>query len=291
MVSPSHLTKLIGWNGIHFSLPIQWEVIVKGNCHLIIEENHRPLLEVRWQNTKQPSPGQSHTDAILTRLRKELTRELLDIESPPFLQSLTSRFTVSAFAYGDSGHPAGAIITCMKGDAPILLQFFNTTTSSMPLLSSFFETFSCNFEENEVDLWAIEDLKLDIPRQYELEASSFSLGLIQLFFKNRATQLKFCRIANASRHFKEHSFSELFENFCGDPVINSRLIDERTLILDAPPSLSDQLLRVVKRKKIYRWAKFDHLDDQDKILGLHIQSRKPLEKDQIARIENSYGTI
>jgi hypothetical protein len=137
----------------------------------------------------------------------------------------------------------------------------------------------------------MEDLKLDIPRQYELEASTFSLGLIQLFFKNRATQLKFCRIAHASHHFQEHSFSELFDNFCGDTSVNSRLIDKKTLVLDAPPSFLDQLLRVVKRKKIYRWAKFDLLDDQDKILGFHIQSRKPLEEDQIATIENSYGTF
>jgi len=291
MVSPSHQTRFIGWNGVHLFLPIQWEVIVKGNSHLIMEENHHPLLEVRWQNKTQPPSGQSHTDAILSRLRKELARELLVIESPPFLHPLTSRFTVSAFAYGDSAHPAGAIITCMKRETPILLQFFNTTTSSIPRLSSFFETFTCEFKENGVSRWAIEDLKFDIPRQYDLEASSFSLGLIQLFFKTRATQLKFCRIAHASHHFQEHSFSELFDNFCGDTSINSRLIDEKTLILDTPPSLSDQLLRVVKRKKIYRWAKFDHLDDQDKILGLHLQSRKPLEADQIATIENSYGTI
>ena len=69
------------------------------------------------------------------------------------------------------------------------------------------------------------------------------------------------------------------------------MTDDNTLTLENPPSFGDHLARVIKRKKIYRWANFCHFTDQDKILGIHMESSQPLDKIQLAFIEKNYGFV
>ena len=291
MVPPPHEIRPIGWNGIYCFLPKRWNIIVKGNCHLIIEQDFRPLLEFRWQNKIQSSPEKPHTDFILSQVHKETDKKPLVIKAPPFLQALDARYEVSAFTFDKQSHPAGAILTCRQSGTPILFQFINTTISSPEDLVSFFKTFSCCPEDSQNSHWTIEDLTFKIPQLFTLNTYSFSFGLTKFSFKTTNTNLKFCRLAAASKHIERYTFKRLFANFHENTADDCTVIDDTTLILDNPPSIGDHLARVIKRKKIYRWANFCHFTDQDKILGIHMESSQPLDKNQLAFIEKNYGFV
>ncbi|MEE4165811.1 MAG: hypothetical protein V2I35_07425, partial [Desulfocapsaceae bacterium] len=103
--------------------------------------------------------------------------------------------------------------------------------------------------------------------------------------------LKFIRLSAASKHLGQHTLLELFANFHSNGVERAVQLDERTLILDAPPSLGDLLLKTIKRKKIYRWAKFSYCIEEDKILGIRLESSRPLDRQQVSFIEKNYGFI
>ena len=288
---PSPKIKQIGWNGISCLLPECWNVIVKGNAHLIIEQNLHPLLEFRWHNGFRSSPKPSHSARILSRLREETGKTPEVVNPPPFLHGLSSGYEVDAFGLEQHVSPAGAIITCRKCSTPILFQFFNIPTSSFALLSSFFSTFSCCRQEKGNNSWAIEDLRFKIPCPFALDTFSFSLGLARLSFKTSAASLKLIRLSSASNHIRQHSLQQLFANFHGAGSGHAAIRDESTLILDVPPSLGDYLLKTVTRKKIYRWAKFFYCSENDKILGIHLESSRPLDREQIGFIEKNYGLI
>jgi hypothetical protein len=289
MVPPSHEIRPVGWNGIYCCLPVHWDIIVKGNCHLIIEQDLHPLLEFRWQDKAQPAK-KNNTDVILSQLNRETDKQLEIIKPPQFLQTLHHRFELSTFTL-DAAHPAGAVITCRKCGTAILLQFFNTTASLIEFLFSFFESFTCCPEDKQASYWAIEDLTFKIPQHFTLDSYSSSFGLTKFSFKNRDTNLKFCRLSGASKHLSHYTFTHLFANFNGRTSDECTVIDSNTLILDTPPSLGDRLSKIIKRKKIYRWAKFHRFADRDKILGIHVESRQPLERPQLALIEKDYGFI
>ncbi len=288
---PSPKTRPIGWNGISCLLPECWNVIVKGNTHLIIEQNLQPLLEFRWHSDSRSSPKPSRSARILSRISEETgkTPELLN--PPPFLDGLARAYEVHAFRLDQHASPAGAIITCRKCSTPILFQFFNTSTSSWDRFSSFFSTFSCCQAELGDTGWAIEDLRFKIPGTYALDTYSFSLGLARLSFKTSAASLKLIRLSSASMHIRQHSLQQLFANFHGTGGEHATRLDDSTLILDVSPSLRDYLLRTVTRKKIYRWAKFLYCTEKDKILGIRLESSRPLDREQIGYIDNNYGLI
>ncbi len=290
MVPPSHEIRPVSWNGIYCSLPVHWDIIVKGNCHLIIEQDLHPLLEFRWQDKTQPAKKKNSTHFILSQLNRETDKQLEIIKPPQFLQTLDHRFELTSFTLDDT-HPAGAVITCRQCRTAILLQFFNTTASSTAPHISFFESFSCCPEDKHDSYWAIEDLRFKIPLHFTLDSYSFSFGLTKFSFKSRVTNLKFCRLAGASKHLGRYTFTNLFANFNDSTSDECTVIDSDTLILDTPPSLGDRLFRIIKRKKIYRWATFRHFTDQDKILGIHMESRQPLDRHQLALIEKDYGFI
>ena len=281
----------IGWNGIFGFVPSHWDIIVKGNCHLIIEQALHPLLEFRWQNKDQRASKRNHADFILSRLNRESARQLRTIKPPQFLQALEPRFELTAFTFDDTPHPSGAVITCRRCATAILFQFFNTAADSTEPLFSFFESFTCCPEDQQNIFWAIDDLTFKIPPRFSLDTFSFSFGLTKFAFKNRITNLRFCRLAGASKHLSRYTFTSLFANFNSTASDECTIIDSKTLILDTSPSLGDRLCKLLKRKKIYRWAKFRHVTDLDKILGIHIESQQPLDRQELALIDKNYGFL
>ncbi len=281
----------ISWNGIFCSAPCHWDIIVKGNSHLIIEQALHPLVEFRWHNKDQPTSKRNYSDSILSRLNRETDGQLRTIKPPQFLQALESRFELRAFSFDDTPYPSGAVITCRQCGTAILFQFFNAAAGSTEPLFSFFESFTCCPEDTQDMYWAIEDLSFKIPPRFTLDSYSFSFGLTKFAFKNRTTNLRFCRLAGASKHLSGNTFTSLFGNFNGSASDECTVIDSKTLILDISPSLGDRLCKFLKRKKIYRWAKFHHFTDRDKILGIHMESLHPLDRQELALIDKNYGFL
>ena len=281
----------ISWNDMYCSVPCHWDIIVKGNSHLIIEQALQPLLEFRWQDKAQPTSNRNHPDFILSRLNRETDKELRTIEPPQFLQALESRFELRTFSFDDTPIPSGAIITCRQCGTAILFQFFNAATGSTEPLFSFFESFTCCPEDKQNMYWAIEDLTFKIPPRFSLDTYSFSFGLTKFAFKNRTTNLRFCKLAGASKHLSRYTFTSLFANFNGTASDECTIVDSETLILDISPSFGERLFKFLKRKKIYRWAKFRHFTDRDKILGIHLESLQPLDRQELALIDKNYGFL
>ena len=288
---PSPKIRPIGWNGISCLLPEDWNVIVKGNAHLIIEHNLQPILEFRWHSGSFSSAKPSHSDRILSRLREETGKTLELLNPPGFLDGLAKAYEVQAFRLDEHLSPAGAILTCRKCSTPILLQFFDTPTSSVERFRLFFATFSCCQPAMGNSNWAIEDLRFKIPDAFTLDTYSFSLGLARLSFKTRAASLKLIRLSSGSKHIRQHTFEQLFANFHGAVPDHATRLDDSTLILDVSPSLRDYLLKTVTRKKIYRWAKFSYCPEKDKILGIRLESSRPLDREQIGFISKNYEFI
>ncbi len=291
MAYDSHAVKPVGWNGIHFHLPQDWDVTVKGNCHLIIEQALQPFLEFRWQKKGHHPSKKSHAEFILSQLHKETKKRPQIIESPQFLQPLPPHFEVSAFSLDGLADPSGAVITCRNSGTLILFQFFNITPSSAKSLLCFFKTFNCCMEDEQNSSWSIDDLTFLLPQHFTLDRYSFSLGLTQFHFKSRGSDLKLCRLATASKHLERSTFKNLFAHFNGGDPENCTVIDNNTLVMNSSPSLGDRLLWAIKRKKIHHWGKFCYFTDQDKILGLYLASSQPLDRDQVTLLDRNYGFV
>ena len=284
-------TRPIGWNGISCLLPECWNVIVKGNAHLIIEQNLQPLLEFRWHTTSRSAATPSPGVRILSRIREETGKTVERLDSPGFLDGLASAYEVVAFRLDQQVSPAGAVLTCRKCSTPFLFQFFSTSTSTVERFKWFFSTVTCCQPGKENSGWAIEDLRFKIPGTFALDTYSFSLGLARLSFKTSAASLKLIRLSSGSKHIRQHTFQQLFANFHGAGPDHVTRLDDSTLVLDLSPSLGDLLLKTVTRKKIYRWAKFAYCPEKDKILGIRLDSSRPLDREQIGFIEENYGFI
>lgn len=281
----------ISWNGVHALLPVSWEVILKGKNHLIIEQDFSPILEFRWQIHPGAVDEARQRDRILSQLKKETGNDPYLTEPPAFLHTLKSRYNVSAFTFDNEPVPAGTILTCHKSGTLVLIHFFRSTIRSTDNLVFFFNSLTCLSEKEQNDHWSIEDISFKLPDLFALDTFLFSFGLAQLSFSRKAADVTLYRLTRGSKHLAKHSFRELFAAFTGDnPDVYSE-INDYTLRLETTPTLKDQLLRTIKRKKVYRRGTFTYYPDHDKILGIHLKSRHSVDQKMLEFIEKYYVLI
>lgn len=291
MDSSGSKPRSISWNGVRALLPAGWELILKGNSHLIIEQDFSPIIEFRWQLQHQAVDEARQRDKILSQLKKETGKNPTLTEPPAFLHTLKPGYKVSAFTLDNEPFPAGAILTCLKSSTLVLIHFFQSTRRSTDNLEFFFDSITCLSGQEQNDQWIIEDLSFKLPDLFTLDSFSFSFGLAQLCFNHKTADVDLYRLTRGSKHLAEHSLRELFAAFTGDnPDVYSE-IDGSTLRLVTTPTLKEQLLRTIKRKKVYRWGTFTYYPDHDKILGIHLKSRYAVDQKLLTFIEKYYGVI
>ena len=285
------MNREIGWNGISFHLPASWDVIVKGERHLIIEHKLRPLVEFRWQAVPRLKTDQAAQEFIFNQLHRQTGVKPAVIDPPPFLRACCAHYKATAFTLRHNSQPSGAVLSDMKNNLVALFHFYPEMLNAPEELKRLFESFRVEPEDEESVRWAIEDFAFTISRDYRLQSFSFSLGLAQVHFQNRSARLSFCRLTQAQNHLEKCNLEELFTTFHQNKGAVLKSVDNSTLVLEVNPTVGRQLIAFLLRKRCYRWGTFTHHQDLDKITGIYIESRKYLDKQQLAFIEQQYGIV
>ena len=283
-------SKPLRWNGISCFIPPEWDAIVKGIRHLIIESHLHPLFEFRWvtaspKKRKNPTP-----DTILSQFEKETGNKLQPAEIPPFLQNLTRAFHVTPFSLGTANPLSGVILTCRKSSVTLLFQFYDDVFSTLTALRGFFESFTCISPETQ-DPWILGAMSFTVPQEYTLRNYSFALGRTQLDFRNKSSSLTFYRFSQANVSLGGSSLKTVGLSITGLPPDGLREIDETTLRLEWECSLAKKMINRLTRRESYHYAKFCYHRETDILLGLFIKSRKRMDGTMLSKLEACYGII
>lgn len=280
----------IRWNHLHLDIPHHWDVIVKDRRHLILENNLKPIAELRWQPPGKYS-GPTGVEKIARQLApgKSCSKKEGPTESLP--ASLRKEFAVETFALDHSAEDTVHLLTCKSCATNLLIRVYGELQQSFQPYPFVLDSLNCHPDPTESARWQIQDFFFSLPDGFELERSSFRFGLTTLWFKSGDAELRLCRLAPASQHLQQNSFAALFQSFCGARPENQMGADPSTLHYGYTPKLVEYLWGRIRRKKLYQASSFIHFPHHDRILGYSICSKNPIEAWVKAMVEDGYGII
>lgn len=278
--------RTIGWNGLTLSCPEKWETIVSGKRHLLFEEDFAPIFELRWQNNNKSS-----ADSILRNLQKQtgLRRQEHISTNWPQLDKLYEIIPLTA---EQSNEQRGALLTCRQCRTSFLLYFFHAHSMQHPELQQVLSSLSCHSPEKGDTLWSIQDFRIRLPHSYQLSSHSFAAGLTRLTFKDSSLTMHLCRLAQASLRLQTTSLSDLMILLSGIPVLKQEISQKSHAVRHSNyPSIFRQILTRLKRKPPFHKMILRHHPEYDRLTGLFFEDKKPIPKEQVNTILDSYEIL
>jgi hypothetical protein len=285
-----HPDREVSWNGMSIAIPDKWEAIVKGPRHLIFERVLRPYLEIRWEcpphrRLRPPSPDQIASDLIGQAIGK-----LPRLEAVHDTENSSPSFIIKTFSTNRAAAPDFVLLTCRKCGTVLLVRCYPENLAAAQT-RSLLSTIACHHRPISTSRWRIQDLSFVLPSGFSLERYSFTFGLSSLNFASTTTELRLCRLAPASEHLRRVPLDTLFAQFCGITRQAPERIDDATLRYGSTPGTWEGLLKRLFRRKSYRWAQMKHLPEHDRILGVFLDSRRPLDAETIGLFKEQYVIV
>jgi len=287
----------IAWNGVRFDIPMDWEIGKIGYRYLLLETARGPAMEIKWA----PVTGKFNLRTQLKRLAasqgRQLRRGLREKNLPTDWARAVERYDSLGFAWQTDGICGrGAVLYCRGCRKAILLQFFEKNgqrpfRQADRLLASFND-----HSEGRKTLWSVFDIVAEVPETYHLKRFRFEAGAYELFFTSRQMQLTLLRWGPAAALLKDGGL-EGFEKKCLGLSTNRsvRFTKRSPLILELedgfPSGLFPRLYRRLQRHPFYRCLRLWHEVDKNRILGIQLEGRQPVEGGALDGIYKTYATI
>ena len=287
----------IAWNGVRFDIPMDWEIGKIGYRYLLLETARGPAMEIKWA----PVTGKFNLRTQLKRLAasqgRQLRRGLREKNLPTDWARAVERYDSLGFAWQTDGICGrGAVLYCRGCRKAILLQFFEKNgqrpfRQADRLLASFND-----HSEGRKTLWSVFDIVAEVPETYHLKRFRFEAGAYELIFTSRQMQLTLLRWGPAAALLKDGGL-EGFEKKCLGLSTNRsvRFTKRSPLILEledgSPSGLFPRLYRRLQRHPFYRCLRLWHEVDKNRILGIQLEGRQPVEGGALDGIYKTYATI
>ena len=288
--------KEIGWNGIRFRAPADWQLAQIGARHLVLEDETAPVMEVKWARVKGNFSHRTHLKR-LTSLQKKQVRKTFKAESiPADWETVLMNFKVSGFSWqGDTIPGQGVILFCPSCRNATLIQFFQKkSTENIRISSQVLDSFRDHRQDGQI-LWAAYDIRAIVPETYQLKRHRFEAGKYELDFSDGRQHICLHRWALASVLLAEQDLVQLAKTVADlnrpDPVAGSIDGCDMAEWSSAPKTDWQRWLGRFKRKSSYYWLGLWHLEEKNRILGVRAEGKKPLDTELLDRICSHYESI
>ncbi len=286
----------VAWNGIRFRAPADWQLAQIGACHLVLEDETAPVMEVKWAKVKGNFSHRAHLKR-LTSLQKKQVRKTFKAESiPADWESVLKNFEASGFSWqGDTTRGQGVILFCPGCRKATLVQFFQQKSiENIRVASQVLDSFRDHRQDGQV-LWCAYDIRAIVPEIYQLKRHRFEAGKFELDFADGSQHICLHRWALASVLLAEQDLVQLAGTVAGfnkpEPVagsMNGCATAEWSL---APKTDWQRWLGRFKHKSSYYWLGLWHLEEKNRILGVRADGKKPLDTELLDRICTHYESL
>lgn len=282
-------TRNIYWNGIALEVPTSWEVQIIALCHLSFEYDAKIVLELRWLETTG-----RNTESIIKRIIKqyqEHSAAQLNATSPPSEgDELYAHFQVQC--YTTTGHDSPLLVFLIDQDEQLMfiLHVHAWKKGEHPLKK--IHSLGKARLVNGWQPWSIQDFQVSLPISYILSKYTMKAGLTVLEFISGKTILHLCRLSLAGQRLEKESIEALFTSLLGlDKEARFEYPAANSVCYRAQPSILQQIIIRLQRKKPFQLATFWHDQSNDRLLGCFMQGIAPLDQEQHATICDNYEII
>jgi len=242
---------VIGWQGIRFTLPPEWNVtgfsMDRDNGYLRVDSPGSGTLSVlvRWQNAAKPDQGPPTLYTLLAPgFRKWLRRPEPEVPKPDLKANLekilkdaqkqakkakahfessvkaertegeNEERTSISFSWTGGGRGQGKIWYCATCKRVVVAQVVGLQKDHgaiSAIASHLFSTLQDHAMEG-YDLWALYDLNMEVPDDFQLESQELKSGYLHLSFGRGGERIILDRWGLANITLKKFTREEWFAN-------------------------------------------------------------------------------
>lgn len=271
--------KQIAWNGISVSIPAHWEVEKIGNRYLALEENARPVMELKWQRVKGRFSHHKHIRRLAGLYNKTLIQKINPCPLPSEWEQALGRFDAKGFNWRSSSMKGIGVITlCPSCRTATLIQFYRydraqTDETIQKILNSFRD-----HRRDQQVIWSVFDIRAAIPEDFALERHRFEPGRFLLTFRSRNQTVTLYRWGPAAVLLSTGDLLQFVRQMQIVPesaelkTLNSNQIEGRISSSGRWPSVLKRLMPGPSFQAFRFW----HLEEKNRILGVQLADRNPV---------------
>jgi len=289
--------KDIAWNGISFMVPATWQVGSMANNYLMLEEDGEPVVEVKWGQIKG---GFSH-EAQLRRLsslhKKGLEKTVSKCPIPEKWKKVLGNYKATAFSWeGKTISGQGIILFCPSCHNATLIQFYRRSPAQLPEVSQrFLSTFRDHREDKQV-LWSLFGIRTKVPEAFRLQKYRFEAGGFELIFALKEQRIILQRWAPATVLLRNQNLAQLAKSMIRNPrgEVPTEIVTQDKVIewTSAPfPNQWAHRWLPLKKKATYQRHRLWHLEEQNCLLSVKIEGRRPPDRGFFKHICRGYECI
>ena len=202
-------TKTIGWDGLSFQAPVDWDPDALGPGYLRISDGNLPMLELKWRQKGGDFTSKNHFSKLTSKLKSQTGIEVQKTVMPSDWKSATKKFQATAFFWrSETVAGRGLVLFQAKTKAALLIQFFEQNAKDE---SGEFEKILSTLEfarDGQHSTWAVFDIILKAP-QATLGKHSFKPGLFELTLNYPKHKLEIARIGPSKIMLSDSTLTEI----------------------------------------------------------------------------------
>lgn len=288
----------IGWNGVRFSVPANWEISRIGLRYLYFENPSGPALEIKWGPVRGRFSHKNQLRRLTTRQRRPPGKAFQKYPLPAsWKDAVAGGFDVECFSW--EGRPFGGIglvLYCPECRNATLIQFFRKSGTGM---DGRFRKILASFRDHHSGgqvTWSVYDIKAVTPAMLQLTKYRFDAGAFELVFSTRGIKAALYRWGPAAVLLRDRSLAAFTAT-----VLRLPPVDPSPIAIDghgglqwvsSPPG--NRLARLVSRVRpayTFRWDRVWHVAEKNRILGIAMEGKKPLGTDLMNDLSAGYENI
>lgn len=259
--------------------------------YLVFEKDAKPVMEIKWQRVKEKFSAKSH----FKRLAGSAGSGKIAVsqwQPPSSWMSALKGFSVDGFEWQgreDSGR--GAILWCPHCRTASLIQFLGDedgTGVHSEILASFGD-----HRDDGLTHWSLFDIRFLISEAFQIRDFAFHPGRYHFTFENGGTSVTLFRWAPAAALLAEQS---LIGFAAGALKKNPRDFNNRPFY--GRPAVEWKSLRGSLWQRFrprseprHHAGRIWYVESKNRILGVRVQGKKPLDDNLLSELCSSYEAL
>jgi len=291
------LGKEVAWNGIRFLSPIDWEIGKIGSQYLILQDEGGPVMEVKWRRIKRTFSPQAQLQSLVALHKKKPGMTIRKISVPSHWEKIVEHYQCACFSWHtETIGGIGIVLYCSQCRTSTLMQFFQqkahkTEKITTQLLASFQD-----HPKNGKVAWTVFDITAKIPDDFQLFRYRFEPGVYELVFTRRGYEITLYRWGPASILLRKQDLLHNASKMFGIPRtdLTKKKVDGRNVVDSNIYLCSDgwsYITKLLKPKCAYGRSRLWHLEDKNRLLGVKMDGRQPIDTHLFEQVYRNFDSI
>ncbi|CCO24710.1 hypothetical protein [Maridesulfovibrio hydrothermalis] len=294
--------KHIGWDGISFDTPSNFEVSGIDNKFLQLDDGEQPCIEIRWYDAGKTYKEKTYFRQLAKKVESASGIKIESTVLPASWKKPLKKFHATAFYWqSDLTTGRGVMFYCKDASQVMLIQFIgkcdHCTDDAAVML---FETLKFHNKEKDT-LWRIYDMSAMLPTAYKLKSFEFKPGRFTLSLADQTETISLYRVSPADIILKKETLGEfsqrLFKDDIGKLGLSLAELEYETGATcmfgqeKKPSTASLALSKLSSKRRPFAQIEVRYTQESNRILAVMICSRQVIPEDRAKGIFENYEII